>query len=115
MAILKCKKVDGVMKEIYIFAIVYNLVRLVMYEAAKKQGKEPDRISFIDALRWLNRVMELETEIPRLVANPLRVGRFEPRVRKRRPKQFPLMKKPRSELKEDLIKQRLAAYTSRGH
>lgn len=55
MDILKCKSVDGVLKEIHAFAIVHNLVRVVMSEAAKRQGVRPDRISFADALRWLER------------------------------------------------------------
>jgi hypothetical protein len=40
--------------------------------------------------------------MPRLVVNPSRPGRFEPRVRKRRPKEFPVMKKPRRELRKEL-------------
>ncbi len=35
------------------FGIVYNAVRLVMIHAAEAQGVPPDRISFIDVLRWL--------------------------------------------------------------
>jgi hypothetical protein len=37
------------------------------------------------------------------VVNPERPGRYEPRVRKRRPKQYPLMKKPRSVLRKGLL------------
>ena len=48
-------------------------------------------------------------ELPELVVNPARPGRFEPRVRKRRPKEYPLMKKPRSELRKRLIEQEVAA------
>ncbi len=108
MDVLKCHSKEGVLKELTAYAIVYNLVRLVMGEAASRQGVEADRISFIDALRWL-----LEAEpgggLPELVVNPVRPGRYEPRVKKRRPKQFSLMKKPRSELREQLIKQEVAA------
>ena len=38
--------------------------------------------------------------MPELVVNPRRPGRYEPRVRKRRPKQYPVMKKPRAELRK---------------
>ena len=48
-------------------------------------------------VRWLRGAEEGE-EMPELVVNPSRPGRYEPRVRKRRPKQYPLMKKPRAEL-----------------
>jgi hypothetical protein len=107
MDVLKCKTVDGVLKELTIFAIVYNLVRVVMMEAATRQGVDVERISFIDALRWLG---EMKTSVlPELVVNPARPGRFEPRVRKRRPKEYPLMKKPRSELRKRLIEQGVAA------
>jgi hypothetical protein len=35
-----------------------------------------------------------------LVVNPHRPYRYEPRVRKRRPKQYPLMQTPRKELRK---------------
>ena len=50
-----------------------------------------------------------ETEMPELVVNPARPGRSEPRVRKRRPKQYPLMKRPRAELRKLLRDKDLAA------
>jgi len=86
MDILKCKTVEGVLKELTVYAIVYNLVRVVMIEAARCQGVEVERISFVDALRWLTQAKPGD-ELPKLVVNPKRPGRFEPRVRKRRPKQ----------------------------
>jgi Transposase DDE domain len=107
MDVLKCMTVDGVLKELTIFAIVYNLVRAVMMEAANRQGVDIERISFIDALRWLCEMKT--TDLPELVVNPARPGRFEPRVKKRRPKEYPLMKKPRSELRKRLIEQGVAA------
>jgi len=33
--------------------LVYNLVRMTMCETARRQGVPPERISFVDALRWL--------------------------------------------------------------
>jgi hypothetical protein len=42
-----------VLKELAMFALVYNLIRLVMIEAARRQEVAVDRISFVDALRWL--------------------------------------------------------------
>ena len=53
MDVLKCKTVDGVLKELTVYALVYNLVRVVMLEAARRQGDEVERVSFVDALRWL--------------------------------------------------------------
>ena len=54
MDVLKCETVDGVLKELTMYAVAYNLVRVTMCEAAGRQGVETvDRVSFIDALRWL--------------------------------------------------------------
>jgi hypothetical protein len=108
MDVLKCKTVDGVLKELTMYAVAYNLVRLTMCEASERQGVEVDRISFIDALRWL-RDGEEGSEMPELVVNPARPGRAEPRVRKRRPKEYPLMKRPRAELRKLLRDIDLAA------
>jgi Transposase DDE domain len=108
MDVLKCKTVDGVLKELTMYAMAYNLVRLAMCEASGRQGVAVERISFIDALRWLRDGEEGE-EMPELVVNPARPGRVEPRVRKRRPKKYPLMKRPRAELHKLLREKDLAA------
>jgi hypothetical protein len=104
MDVLKCKTVEGVLKELTAYAIVYNLVRVVMVEAARRQGVDVERVSFVDALRWLAQARPGE-DLPELMVNPDRPGRYEPRVRKRRPKQYPLMTKPRSELRNALLNQ----------
>ena len=101
MDVLKCETVDGVLKELAVFLLIYNLVRLVMVEAAQRQQVDVDRISFIDALRWLQSAQPSD-ELPELIVNPSRPHRYEPRVRKRRPKQYPLMNQPRTVLKEKL-------------
>ena len=44
-----------------------------------------------------------------MVVNPERPERVEPRVRKRRPKQFPVMKRPRAVLRKALKGKKLAA------
>ena len=38
MDVLKCKTVDGVLKELTMYAMAYNLVRVAMCEAAGRQG-----------------------------------------------------------------------------
>jgi len=102
MDVLKCKTVEGVLKELTVYAIVYNLICVVMTEAARRQGVEVERISFACAWRWLV-AAEPGEDLRKLVINPDRQGRIEPRVRKRRPKQYPLMKIPRSELRKHLM------------
>jgi hypothetical protein len=50
MDVLRCETVQGVLKELTVFALVYNLVRAVMVEASHRQQVPVDRISFADAL-----------------------------------------------------------------
>ncbi len=104
MDVLKCKTVDGVLKELQVFALIYNLVRQVMLAAASHQQVDVRRVSFIDALRWLQTARPGDT-LSRLVVNPHRPNRLEPRVCKRRPKPYPLMNKPRKQLKQELYGQ----------
>ena len=101
LEVLHCKTVEGVMKELYMFAIAYNLVRLVMLEASRQQQVPVERVSFIDALRWL-RDTPAGALLTALVINPHRPERIEPRVLKRRMKEYTLMKKPREELRKQL-------------
>lgn len=105
---LHCKTPDGVHKEMLMFAMVYNLVCAVIYDAAKQQGVPPERISFVDALRWL-RTWEPGMELIPLIVNPRRIGRIEPRVVKRRPKPYKLMNEPRAVLRKRLLGQTDAA------
>lgn len=108
MDVLRCQTVAGVLKELTMFLLVYNLVRMTMLEAARRQDVAVDRISFVDALRWLA-TAEPGDELPSLVINPLRRGRAEPRVRKRRPKAYKLMTRPREELRNALLREEVAA------
>jgi IS4 transposase len=106
MDVLHCKTVPGVLKELTMFAIVYNLVRLVMWQSATLQHTAVERISFLDALRWLG-VPSTGVPLGALIVNPVRPHRVEPRVKKRRPKSFPLMMKPRQALRQQLLQQAL--------
>lgn len=105
MEVMHCKSVEGVTKELYMFSIVYNLVRLVMLEASRRQQVPLERISFIDALRWL-RDTPVDELLTRLVVNPHRPDRIEPRVLKRRMKEYPLMKRPRRKLRKELARKK---------
>ena len=89
----------GVLKELSVFALIDILVRVVMAQAARRQQVAIDRISFVDAARWLASARD-EEALPWLVINPHRSSRYEPRVRRRRPKQYPLMQPPRKELRK---------------
>jgi Transposase DDE domain len=93
MDVLHCKTVSGVLKELTVFAIVYNLVRMAMRQSAALQHVCVERISFLDALRWLS-TPHTGMPLMALIVNPVRPHRVEPRVKKRRPKPFPLMIHP---------------------
>ena len=101
MDVLKCKTVDGVLRELHVFALIYNMIRQVMVAAAHRQRVPVNRISFIDAMRWLNAAQSNDI-LTNLVVLPNRPHRYEPRVRKRRPKKYKLMNKPRCQLKKEL-------------
>jgi hypothetical protein len=108
LEVLHCQRLAGVMKELTVFALVYNLVRIVMLEAAKRQGVALDRISFVDAVRWLSTARPGEP-LPPLVVNPHRPDRVEPRAVKRRPKPYPLLMKPRRVARHALRQQHVGA------
>jgi hypothetical protein len=108
MDILKCKTVEGVLKELAVYAIVYNLVQVVLRAAAWRQKKPQFRLSFVDALRWLKSAKE-GAKLPKIAVNPYRPDRVEPRVVKRRPKKYPLMTAPRSVLRQRLLAGSVAA------
>jgi hypothetical protein len=98
MDVLHGKTVPGVLKELTVFAIVYNLVRMVMCQAATLQHISVERISFLDVLRWLG-APSPGRPLMALIVNPARPQRVEPRVKKRRPKSFPFMITPRQVLR----------------
>jgi hypothetical protein len=102
--VLHCKTVPGVLKELAVFAIVDHLVRIVMCQSAARQHLAVERISFLDALRWLS-ASSTDMPLVALIVNPRRPHRVEPRVKKRRPKSFPLMIKPRQELRQQSVQQ----------
>lgn len=108
MDVLRCESVDGVLKELAVFTLVYNLVCRVMLEASRQQNVPMERISFIDTWRWLQQAV-LGEQLPRIIVNPYRPDRFEPRKVKRRQKKFPYLKQPRNELKKLLRRNRIAA------
>ena len=112
MDVLRCKTPAMVRKEIAMHAIAYNLIRALMQQAAALYHVPIERLSFkgsVDTLReWAgtldaahNRPREqtrLFNQLLQILAEdivPFRPERAEPRVRKRRPKAYPLMTQPR--------------------
>ena len=95
MNVLRCKTEDGVMRELWMYVITYNLVRRVMLDEAEQRGLDIDRISFIDALD----AIRFGSEAP-LATHPHRPGRFEPRVIKRKKDGYAYLTRPRDELRQ---------------
>jgi hypothetical protein len=77
--------------------LAYNLARVVLGDAARRQRLPIGRLSFIDAVRWL-RSAKQGSALCKLVVNPDRPDRVEPRVVKRRPTNYDRMTRPRAEL-----------------
>jgi hypothetical protein len=119
MDVLRCQSPAMVRKEIWGHFLVYNLIRGVMAEAARRHELQTRQLSFQGARQMiegfrveLNRAASGKMAV--LVAGllgaiaELRAGdrpdRYEPRVRKRRPKAYPLMHEPRKVFKERLAR-----------
>jgi hypothetical protein len=117
MDVLRCQTPDMIRKEILMHFIAYNCIRRLMAEAARSADLAVRVVSFkgsLQALRnWephFNREKLNRAERSRLIADlyeamtdtPIRQrpGRTEPRCRKRRPKNYELMTRPRHEMKE---------------
>jgi hypothetical protein len=109
MDVLRCKSLAGVRKELAMYALVYNLIRCVMLEAAQSQEVPVERISFVDAARWLAEACDGDASVLKLRVNPSRPDRFEPRTTKRRPKEYGRMNQPRAVLRQKLMQQQDAA------
>jgi hypothetical protein len=110
MDVLHCKTVDGVLKELAVFALAYDLVRSVMVEAAQVRGVAVIRISVPDTVRWLiGDEAEKGGGVRVIKVNPRRPGLVEPRVKRRRPKQYLRMTAPRSVLRKRVLEQNVAA------
>ncbi len=99
MGVVRCRTVDGVLKELCVHLIVYNLARLLMLEYAEKHGVDVRRVSFVDALRHLGALAGGLEGVERLVVNPERPGRSEPRAIRRRGKSYPWLTSPRKQWK----------------
>jgi len=123
MDVLRCQSPDMVRKEIAAHLLVYNLVRVVMAQAAHHSLLHPRQLSFTGAMRMLRTFEESPSQCPRRQLEHRyaailrgiaklklshRPGRVEPRVKKRRPKNYPLMTKPRNVLRKPLIKQHVS-------
>jgi hypothetical protein len=90
----RTRTVKNVKREMLLRAIAYNLVRLAMLGSAKLQKlKDPTRVSFADALRWLT-LQETpgQESLARLLTHPDRLRTQRPRKVKYRGKNHRILK-----------------------
>ncbi len=110
MDILRGKSEDVVRKEIALHLLAYNLIRLLMWRAAREHDRDLHRLSFTGTLHRVRQTADSLLLAPKAddaeriaymlswIASdlvPHRPDRTEPRRRKRRPKEYSLLIKPR--------------------
>jgi hypothetical protein len=110
---LRCKTPHRARNEFFMHLVSYNLIRQLLAVAAFRSGVEPWTVSFKGALQTITNLLPLlstriatqswcdallEAIATHVVGN--RRDRFEPRVRKRRPKNYKLMCEPRENYKK---------------
>jgi IS4 transposase len=121
MDVLRCKTPELVRKELWTHILAYNLIRTAMAQAATKHGIEPRSISFKGAVQTLDAFRPViatqgegdpvsRTRVYRQVLDAIathrvadRPDRVEPRLRKRRPKHYAFLRKPRSVSKQQML------------
>jgi Transposase DDE domain len=119
MDVLRCKTPEMVRKEIGMTLAAYNVIRALMVQAAKRYPRQPRQLSFKGALQSLLGAAETLRQSPPKKRDPLweiilegvakdevgnRPNRIEPRARKRRPKPYPLLMKPRKQARAALLR-----------
>jgi hypothetical protein len=122
MDMLRCLKPEQVRKEIWTHVLAYNLIRTIMAQAASQHGIVPRTISFKATLRVLEAFQPVIAEqahrgvkhleflyqqllraiVQHRVAD--RPDRFEPRMTKRRPKNYDRLTRPRRDIKREMTK-----------
>jgi hypothetical protein len=118
---LRCRSPFMVAKEIWIHFLGYNLVRKVSCQAALQEEVHPRDVSFTATKQMLNaargqlaqasapeRVQQGQELLKAIGAERVgnRPDRYEPRLVKRRPKQYKHLRKPRAEARAELLNKR---------
>ena len=109
MGELRCKTPSMVRKEIWTHLLAYNLIRGLISQASSEHNLKPCEISFKGALQIVTAFQSIlltSTNLPETYRRILfaiaahRIGnrppRAEPRAKKRRKKNYPVLTQPRS-------------------
>lgn len=117
METLSCKTPDMAEKEMWVYFLAYNLIRLLMAQSALLADVLPRQLSFKHTvqlwLAWSQQTQTAHTGADERVLFILiaqksvgnRPGRIEPRAVKRRPKSFSLLMEKREQAKNKIRKQ----------
>lgn len=108
--VLRCQTPTMIVKELWVHLLAYNLIRLLMAQAALEVKVHPRELSFKHTVQlWTEWSAHRGTRranpatLFKLIAQRRagnRPGLIEPRARKRRPKPYPWLKMPRAEARE---------------
>lgn len=120
MDVLRGQSPDVVYKEIYMHVVAYNLIRVLMWQAAQEHGRPLHRLSFAGTMQRFevmapyfylfcgtDKAVRLYQVLLDWIAGdvlPYRPGRIEPRAVKRRPKEYDRLNKPRHQLRQCLLR-----------
>jgi hypothetical protein len=114
MDVLSCQTPQMNEKQLWVHLLAYNVIRLLMAQAACNAGVDPRGLSFKHTVQlwteWTTRGLCAAKDNHRLfvlIAQSKvghRPGRIEPRMRKRRPKPYPWLKQPRSQARQQVQK-----------
>lgn len=114
MEMLSCKTPEMVEKEIWVYFLAYNLIRLLMAQSALLADVLPRQLSFKHTtqlwLAWCQQTQAATTQADEGILFELiaqkkvgkRPGRVEPRAVKRRPKPYPLLMETREKARENI-------------
>ncbi|MHB1201230.1 MAG: IS4 family transposase [Polaromonas sp.] len=114
MDVLSCQTPQMNEKQLWVHLLAYNVIRLLMAQAACNAGVDPRDLSFKHTVQlwteWVSRGLSATKDCGRLftLIAQCRVGnrpaRIEPRMRKRRPKPYPWLKVPRAQARRQIEK-----------
>ena len=114
MDVLSCQTPQMNEKQLWVHLLAYNVIRLLMAQAACNAGVDPRELSFKHTVQlwteWVARGLSVTKDCQRLFTLIAqcrvghRPGRIEPRMRKRRPKPYPWLKVPRAQARRHVEK-----------
>jgi len=116
MDMLSCKSAEMVEKELWVYLLAYNLIRLLMAQAAVLGNIKPRDLSFKHTVQlwivWCAKTGHIDQRndtceiLFALIAQRRvgrRPGRVEPRARKRRPSPYPVLSQPRLDARKYIM------------